>query len=63
MDNAIWLTAHAYVHNSVDVQLAAEEIIVKNFPTIIEKPEWKEFVKNHPDLLEGIHEELASRIE
>lgn len=57
------MTAHAYVHNSVDVQLAAEEIIVKNFPTIIEKPEWKEFVKNHPDLLEGIHEELASRIE
>ena len=57
------MAKHASLSKSEKVLNAAKDMIVKNFSAVIKKPQWKEFVKNHPDLLEGIHEELASRIE
>ena len=61
MDNVIWMAAHSYIHNSEMVVNAAKEMIVKNFPEVIKKPDWRDFVKNHPDLLVDIHEKLAQR--
>ena len=61
MDNAIWTAAYAHIHNSKKVVNAAKTMIVTHFSVVIKKPEWREFVVNHPDLLVDIHEQLAKR--
>ena len=61
MDNVIWTVAYAHIHNSEKVENAAKKMIVANFPAVIKKPEWKEFVKNNPDLLVDILEKLAEK--
>ena len=61
MDNVICMAKHASLSKSEKVLNAAKDMIVKNFSAVIKKPQWKEFVKNHPDFLMDIHEKLAHR--
>ena len=61
MDNVIWMAAYSYIHNSEKVVNAAKEMIVENFPQVIKKPDWKDFMKSHTDVLADILEKLATK--
>ena len=55
------MAAYSHIHKGDKVVNAAKRMIVDNFSAIITKPEWKDFVVNHPDLLLDIHKSLAER--
>ena len=53
------MAAHSHIHKSKIVVNTATWMMAENFFAIIKKPEWKEFMKNFPELLDDIHEKLA----
>ena len=53
------MAAHSQIHKSKIVVDAATKMMAENFSAVIKKPEWKEFMKNFPELLDDIHEKLA----
>lgn len=55
------MAKHASRSKSEKLMNAVKDMIIANFSAVIKKPQWKEFVKNHPDFLVDIHEKLAHR--
>ena len=60
LENVLWNASHAHIHNGQSVVSAAIQMIVDQFAQVLELPDWKNFVKNHPELLAKVHKKLAN---